>query len=47
MDYYSKQISKLIEETIDEENIENKNKELNAIDNIVDIFGSDLVEMEG
>ena len=37
----------LIEETIDEENIENKNKELNAIDNIVDIFGSDLVEMEG
>ena len=35
----------LIEETIDEENTENK--ELNAIDSIVDIFGSDLVEMEG
>ena len=37
----------LIEETIDEENIKNENKELNAIDSIVDIFGSDLVEMEG
>ena len=37
----------LIEETIDEKNIENENRELNAIDSIVDIFGSDLVEMEG
>ena len=37
----------LIEETIENENIEIDNKELNAIDSIVDIFGSDLVEMEG
>jgi len=37
----------LIEETIENENIEIENKELNAIDSIVDIFGSDLVEMEG
>ena len=37
----------LIEETIENENIEIENKNLNAIDTIVDIFGSDLVEMEG
>ena len=37
----------LIEETIEEENIENENKKLNPIDSILDIFGSDLVEMEG
>lgn len=37
----------LIEETIENENIEIDNKELNAIDSIVEIFGSDLVEMEG
>lgn len=37
----------LIDETIEENIIEKDNKELNTIDSIVDIFGSELVEMEG
>ena len=37
----------LIDEVTDNDSIEKENEELNTIDSIVDIFGSDLVEMEG
>ena len=37
----------LIEEMVDEKVIQNKNNELDTIDNILNMFGSDLIEMEG
>ena len=37
----------LLEEIIEVKNIEDKNYELDTIDDIIDIFGRDLVEMEG
>ncbi len=37
----------LIEEMVEEKVIQNLNNELDAIDNILNMFGSDLIEMEG
>ena len=37
----------LLEEIIEVKNIEDKNYELDTIDDIIDMFGRDLVEMEG
>ena len=37
----------LIEEMVEEKVIQNKNNELDTIDNILNMFGSDLIEMEG
>ena len=37
----------LIEEVVEENIIKNQNNELDTIDNILNMFGSDLIEMEG
>ena len=37
----------LIEEVVEEKVIQNQNNELDTIDNILNMFGSDLIEMEG
>ena len=37
----------LIEEVVEEKIIKNQNNELDTIDNILNMFGSDLIEMEG
>ena len=37
----------LIEEVVEEKVIQNQNNALDTIDNILNMFGSDLIEMEG